>query len=217
SGSVGTFGSSGEITRSNFVMEQSVRLQKPAILELLCRLFQAERAVAGLGEIHWLKLINYYDTARVTEMKKIIETIRGFLPLEAKNMAAVTTPPEFSAAYWRWWRKVAIEVAGPFVEYCWPLINRLKSHWKFTVTELHYILNRLEAFLQMLRLPAFPGYEVVVSLRMELTACRSIIEGRCRGLREVRRILSIEYFNKAASLQTIPLSDIINPRKKSAA
>jgi hypothetical protein len=195
-----------------------VKLDKLTVLELIGRIFQAERAVACLSEFHWLGLLRYYDPGKVADLREFIARMRTLLPSEAAPIESASPPPYFRSDAWvRWWHRLWFAVAGPFLVYCWPLLNGRRSRWAFPCQELAYMLNRLQAFLQLLRLPAMPADQTVIALRMDLQECRGLIEYRCDGLRELRKVFSLEYFNKTDWLEAIPLATIIKPPMQSAA
>lgn len=197
---------------------RKVKLNRTIALEMACRLFQANRAVASLSEFHWPRLIRYFDGDKIAELKEFIERMRTMLPSEAACTQKAQPPwyyhPDFRTP---WWWHVVFAFVGPFLVYCWPLLNRMRSSWSFRCQEIAYMLNRLEAFLEMLDMPVFPSYPTIISLRHDLDLCLSIIERRCCGVRELKKIYEVEYFNMPWNRSGIPLSEIVHPKLPSAA
>jgi hypothetical protein len=187
------------------------------VIELACRLFQANRAVTGLSEFHWPGLKHYYGAARVAEVRELIERMRLLLPPPGRTDNAA--PPLFYRPDYRPspWRLLLWEFVGPVLVYCRPLYNGLRSRWSFSCEELAYMLNRLEAFLQLLQSPSLPGYPYLIAFRNDLAVCHSLIEWRCDGYRELKKVHLVEYFNKSLFLKTIPLSAILTPPARSVA
>ena len=71
--------------------------------------------------------------------------------------------------------------------------------------------------MRLLEQHGCPPFDVLVPLRMDLTGCRIIVQGRTYGVKAVNAAMDVEYFNKTPWLKAIYLSDIIDRPQKTAA
>ncbi|HMC66882.1 MAG TPA: hypothetical protein VKI65_18240 [Gemmataceae bacterium] len=195
-----------------------IYLDKRNTVELLARLWQTERAVHGLSPVHWPNLLKYYNHERLESLREWIVRVKDLLGPGAILVKDAAYPPSLCPKRKKSWLK---NVAYPFLDlyyaFCYPVLNRLKSGWTFPIGEIAFFLNRIDAFVGLLEESACPPFEVLVPLRMDLTGCRILLQGRTYGVKAASDAMDVEYFNKTPRLRTIPLSDIIKPPKKSAA
>ena len=185
-------------------------LSKLTIIELYATLFQVERAVDSLSPFHWPRLKSYYDEQTTKSLQTTLQMVKQQLR-DAKHCLDCVpcpfswVPPQEPSLF----RKIINGLRDIYFEFVVPVVNRWKSHWAFPVPELMFIVDRLQSFLNILHLHSCPDRDVLMRLRMELTGYRTLLEGRCYGLKEIKLAQCVEYYNKAALLKTISLSDII--------
>lgn len=188
-------------------------LKKPLVVSLYCHIFQAERSVGFALGAPWPEFLEYYQGERIAGVKRLAailnETVeRHRIPLvpRSRQEMAKRAPAQsiFYLLFGRW-------------------INNRRSAWRFSSEIIAFMALNLQDLVSVLELVMRPDQDQLISLRMNLCYCRSVIEICCHGLDEIRRARELEHFWKAPWMVPIPMSDIIGeepwedmPRKRAA-
>jgi len=113
-----------------------VYLDRKNTVELLARLWQTERAVHGLSPIHWPNLLKYYDPPRRKSLSEWLVRIKHLLgPDQIRVDDAVRPPFLCSERKESWLKKITLPFLGLYQAFCNPVLNRMKSGWRFPVVE----------------------------------------------------------------------------------
>jgi len=177
----------------------TVRLDRELITKLYFYLFQAERSIDKVLGNHWPDFLVYYNSERVTAIQVVVNRLGDLLPRQETGSFSFNRQEITRGA----------PTLGIFKYFFGRRIARWKKGWSFPVRELCYMATSLKAVLQLLSRLTKPDLKCLVSLRMDLCSCRSIIEIRCRGLPVLDYGMRIEHLYQSDWIAPASLTDIL--------
>jgi hypothetical protein len=174
----------------------AITIRKQEALRFFCLARQAERSIdfALSSERQWDLLRQYYDGGRLGKVESAVESLRALAPAPAASLS----------------REQAFEVSV-FRVLTYPvriILNRFRASWPFQESELQFILQTLQAVIDLLKRRQKPEARNLVQTRMDLHACEVIIERKLAGVPEVRKAGRIEHFCQAPHITPFKLEEI---------
>jgi hypothetical protein len=190
-----------------------IKLSKETILRLFCYCREGERSVHRALSANWSDLRAYYSETKRTEIKQLIKKLRQVagqpvadgLSLTRNEAGKIVSAPGIIRYYLGRW-----------------LVQHKKA-WTFPLLAIQFMALTLHSLVRFVEEEIKPDTGSLISLRMDLCVCQSLIEGRCHGLAEIERAKWIEHFQMTEWLPKVTLTDILGdhsewarPAKKTA-
>ncbi|HXG09154.1 MAG TPA: hypothetical protein VNK04_05135 [Gemmataceae bacterium] len=184
-----------------------VRLDKGFILRLYCYSYQAERSIHYALGREWAELLNYYRGERFDGVRSVADYLNKLvarnglegLVRTAKERLPHAVPPgpvrELFVHLYRF-------LVGRWVA-------RWQKRWSFSDQELCFMAATLNGLVRVLESATRPDPQDLISLRLDLCWCRSMIEDRCYGLLEIKRAREIEHYWQEDRITPVKLTDIL--------
>ena len=182
----------------------TVRVDRELLTELYFYLLQAERSIDKVLGNHWPDFLNYYNSERVTAIREVIGRLGDLLRRQGTGSFAFNRQEITTGA----------PTLGIFKYFFGRRIGRWKKSWSFPARELCFAAASLNAVLQLLNCPAKPDLKCLVSLRMNLCSCRSIIEIRSPGLPVLDYGVRIEHLYQSDWISPVSLPDILEGKTR---
>jgi hypothetical protein len=164
---------------------RKLRLDRELILKLYSYMLQAERSLDKALGADWSDLPAFYSPDRIEAIKQLVQTIRqrdiqcqsASLPRNRYHVFQGLRLPE-----------------------CMHLllgkaIGERRKAWALPSLEVAFMAACLDAVVGLLGQTIKPDPNVLISLRMDLCVCRSIIEARCAGWTGIERAKNVEHFH----------------------
>lgn len=176
-----------------------VTLTRPFIVQLYCYLLQSERSVAcGLGA-EWTELRAYFQGDRIRGLEKTLEGLSQLaIPHPVQNMATA--------------REEVANLAreSNFLNYIESWFVHWRQNWSFAPEFISFTEITLRDWIEILMCSLKPNLEHLIQIRMDLCFCRSLIESRCQGLREIQRAKRLEHFWQAPWILPVRFKELVH-------
>ncbi len=89
------------------------------------------------------------------------------------------------------------------------LLARWKSVWRFSPSEIAFIVATLRKFLLFCRSPSKPIAAELINLRMDFSSIEMVLEWRCYGLKEFQKACHIAHFDQGNEHPGVRIQDIL--------
>ncbi len=174
-----------------------VSLDKALALTIYAVARQAERSLDfGMqSQAMWDGLRDYYNQERMERFGDAVAALRAKMPEQVECVTREQV--DFVGGLWI--------VAYPFRS----AMNRFRTTWRFSKIEVQFMLQSLDAFLDMLKHADKPDSHELVQVRMQLCSIQRVIERRLVGLPALRSASNIEHFGQSAYRSFIEFDEIV--------
>lgn len=177
-----------------------LRLEKEFMIRLYCYTMQGERSIAFSLGAPWPELREYYRGARLAALKEFVQCFHE--RLERHKIKVPTVNRNELGAFFSW--------LYPYQCLFSYWTSRWRRHWSISAPVVGFMASALDSLVHHLDSEIRPDQEVLISLRMDLCASRSLIQDfYCNGLDEINRARHIEHFWQADWITPVKLEDLL--------
>jgi len=182
-----------------------IKIARAFLLRLYCYTHQAYRSVAFALGADWSEFLEFYRGERLEELNRLVAD--GYRLIDRLGLSRKSVPKAEVAR--------TIRPLGIVRYFLGPYLASWKSHWQFSGEEFTFMVATLVALVSVLETGTRPSQEALISLRMDLCFCESVIQERCHGLAEINRASRLEHFWQAPSITPVRMADILEGKEDS--